>query len=174
MWLWTLRSPWICIWQVGGPRRAHVSVVSLNPKAGKDWGPSSKQWSNRSSAQRERSTHIKNVITLLSLLILIQMFLFLFLLFSCSVVSDSLRPHGLQHTRLPCPSPYPRACSNSCPWSQWCHPTISSCHPLFLLPSIFPSISLFQWVGSLHQVAKVLQLQLQHQSFQWIFRTDFL
>ena len=46
--------------------------------------------------------------------------------FSCSVVSDSLRPHGLQHSRLPCPSPTPRACSNSCPLNQWCHPTISS------------------------------------------------
>ena len=42
------------------------------------------------------------------------------------VVSDSLQPHGLQHTRLPCPSPTPGACSNSCPLSQWCHPTISS------------------------------------------------
>ena len=48
------------------------------------------------------------------------------LLFSCSVMSDSLRPHGLQHTRLPCPSPSPRACSNPCPLSLWCHPTISS------------------------------------------------
>ena len=46
--------------------------------------------------------------------------------FSCSVVSDSLWPHGLQHTRLPCPSPTPGACSNSFPLSQWCHPTISS------------------------------------------------
>ena len=41
-------------------------------------------------------------------------------------MSDSLRPHGLQYTRLPCPSPTPRACSNSYPLSQWCHPTISS------------------------------------------------
>ena len=53
------------------------------------------------------------------------------LLFSHSGVSSSLQPHGLQphglqHTRLPCPSPSPRACSNSCPLSQWCHPTISS------------------------------------------------
>ena len=47
-------------------------------------------------------------------------------LFSRSVASDSLWPHGLQHSRLPCPSPSPRACSNSCPLSQWCHPTISS------------------------------------------------
>ena len=46
--------------------------------------------------------------------------------FSRSVVSDALRPHGLQHTRPPCPSPARRACSNSCPLSQWCHPTISS------------------------------------------------
>ena len=46
--------------------------------------------------------------------------------FSCSVMSDSLQPHGLQHTRLPCPSPTPGAYSNSCPWSPWCHPTISS------------------------------------------------
>ena len=46
--------------------------------------------------------------------------------FSHSVMSDSLQPHGLQHTRLPCPSPTPRACSNSCPLSRWCHPTISS------------------------------------------------
>ena len=46
--------------------------------------------------------------------------------FGCSVVSDSLRPHGLQYTRLPCPSPTPGACSNSCLSSWRCHPTISS------------------------------------------------
>ena len=46
--------------------------------------------------------------------------------FICSVVPYSLRPHGLQHARLPCPSPTPGAFSNSCPSSQWCHPTISS------------------------------------------------
>ena len=46
--------------------------------------------------------------------------------FSRSVVSNSLRPHGLQHTRPPCPTPTPRAYSNSCPLSWWCHPTISS------------------------------------------------
>ena len=46
--------------------------------------------------------------------------------FSCSVVSDSLRPHGLQHTKLPRLSPTPRVYSNSCPLSQWCYPTISS------------------------------------------------
>ena len=46
--------------------------------------------------------------------------------FSCSVMSRSLQPHGLQHARPPCPSPSPRACSNSCPSSWWCHPIISS------------------------------------------------
>ena len=46
--------------------------------------------------------------------------------FSRSVMSDSLWPHGLQYTRLPCPSPTPNACSNSCASSRWCHPTISS------------------------------------------------
>ena len=50
----------------------------------------------------------------------------LLLLLSRSVVSDSLWPHGPQHSRPPCPSPTPGACSNSCPLSRWCHPTISS------------------------------------------------
>ena len=63
------------------------------------------------------------------------------LLFSRSVMSNSLQPHGLQHARLPCPSPTPGACSNSCPSSQWCHPTISfSVVPILLLPLVFPSI----------------------------------
>ena len=56
--------------------------------------------------------------------------------FSRSVVSNSLHPHGLQYTRLLCPSPTLRACSNACPLSQWCHPTISS--------SVFPFSSCFQ------------------------------
>ena len=81
--------------------------------------------------------------------------------FSCSVVSDSLQPHGLQHTRLPCPSPTPRACANSCPLSWWCHPTTSSSVvPFFSCLQSFPT--LFQWVSSSHQVAKVLKFQLQH------------
>ena len=54
-------------------------------------------------------------------------------LFSCSVVSDSLWLHGLQHARLPCPSPSPGACSNLCPLSQWCHPAISTPSPAFNL-----------------------------------------
>ena len=72
--------------------------------------------------------------------------LLMLLLFSCSVMADSLWPHWLQHARLHCSSPSLRACSNSCPLSQWYHPTISSsvlCCPLLLLPSIFPSIRVF-------------------------------
>ena len=53
--------------------------------------------------------------------------------FSLSVVSNSLRLHGLQHARMSCPSPTPRAYSNSCPLSQWCHPNISSSAVLFSL-----------------------------------------
>ena len=63
--------------------------------------------------------------------------------FSRSVVSNSLWPHGLQHTRLPCPSPISRACSNSCPLNQWCHPTISSFVNPFSPFPVFPSIKVF-------------------------------
>ena len=63
--------------------------------------------------------------------------------FSFSVVSDSLRPHGLQHTRLPCPSQSPGACSNSS--IQWMVPSnhLILCRPLLLLPSVFPSVRVF-------------------------------
>ena len=95
--------------------------------------------------------------------------------FSHSVVSNYLQPHGLQHARLPCPSPAPGACSNSYPLSRWCHPTISSSViPFSSCLHLSQHQGLFQWVSSFHQVAKVLEFQLQHQSFQWIFRTDFL
>ena len=88
--------------------------------------------------------------------------------FSCWVMSDSLWPHELQHARPPCPSPIPGVYPNSCPLSRWCHPTSHS-----LLSPSPPTLnlsqhqSLFRWVSSLCQVAKVLEFQLQHQSFQW-------
>ena len=84
-------------------------------------------------------------------------------------MSNFLWPHELQHSRLPCPLLCPRVCLNSCPFNQWCHPIIAS--------SVAPYLSclqLFQWVGTWHQVAKALELHLQHKSFQWIFRADFL
>ena len=83
----------------------------------------------------------------------------------------TLRPHGLQHARPPYPSSTPRACSNSCPLSWWCHPTIPS-------PSPFPSQS-FPASGSFLMSqffvpgGQSIKVQLQHQSFQWIFRVDF-
>ena len=97
--------------------------------------------------------------------------------FSRSVTSNSLRPHGLQHARPPCPSLTPRVHSNSCPLSRWCwliqpsHPLLSPSPPAFNLSQ---HQGLFKRVSSSHQVAKVLEFQLQHQSFQWIFRIDFL
>ena len=89
----------------------------------------------------------------------------------CSVTKSWLfQPHGLQHVRLPCPSPPPGVCSNSCPLSGWCHPTI-------LLSPSPPALNLsqhqghFQQVRSLHQVAKVLELQ--HHSGLISFRMDW-
>ena len=111
----------------------------------------------------------------------------LLLLFSHLVVSDSLWPRGLQHTRLPCPSPSTRVWSNSCrvveSLMQLNH--LIPCFPLLLWPSVFPSIRVFssesvnltcwlQWVSSLHQIAKVLELQLRHLLFQWILRVAFV
>ena len=63
----------------------------------------------------------------------------------CSVVSDSLQPHGLQHARPPCPSPAPEVYLNSSPWSRWCHPTISSSViPFPSCPQSFPASGSFQ------------------------------
>ena len=96
----------------------------------------------------------------------------LLLLFSHSVMSASLWLHGLQHPRLPCPS---GGCSNSCPLSWWCYPTIlSSVTPFPPALNLSQHQGLFQWVGSSQQVAKVLEFQLQHQSSQYIFKVDFL
>ena len=95
--------------------------------------------------------------------------------FSSSVMSNSLQPHGLQHTRLPCPSPLLQLAQTHV--HQVGDATQSSCPLLSRSPPTFnlsQFLGLFQGVSSSHQVAKVLELQLQHQSFQWIFRIDFL
>ena len=83
--------------------------------------------------------------------------------FSHSVVSDTLWPRELQHTRLPCPSPTPRAWSNSCPSSQWCH--LILCCTLPLLPSTFPNIRVLSNESVLHS-ASVLPMNIQDR-FHW-------
>ena len=89
-------------------------------------------------------------------------------------MSDSLWPHRLQHSRPPCPSRSPGVCPSSCPLRWWCHPAISSSW----MPSPHSACNLsqhqglFQWVICLHQMTKILELQLQPQSFQWVFRVD--
>ena len=88
--------------------------------------------------------------------------------FSCSVVSNSLQPHGLQHTRLPCISATPGACSHTCPLSQWCHPTISSsvipfssCLQSFPLSGSFPMSQFFASGGqSIEASASVLPMNI--------------
>ena len=87
--------------------------------------------------------------------------------FSLSVMSNSLRPHESQHSRPPCPSPTPRVHSNSCPSSWWCHPAISSSVvPFSSCPQFLPVSGLFQWISTLHEVAKVREFQLEHHYFQ--------
>ena len=95
--------------------------------------------------------------------------------FSCSVGSDSLRPHGPQHTSLPVrhqllefTQTHVHWVSDAIPLS---HPLLSPSHPAFNLSQ---HQGLFKWVSSSDQVAKLLEFQLQHQSFQRTFRTDFL
>ena len=87
----------------------------------------------------------------------------------------TLRPHGLQHARLPCPSPTPRVYPTHVHWVgdaiQPSHLLSSPSPPAFNLSQ---HQGLFKWVSSLHQVAKVLEFQLQHQSFQSTPRTDWI
>ena len=81
--------------------------------------------------------------------------------FSRSVVSDSLRPLESQHARPPCPSPTSGVHSDSRPSSQWCHPAISSSVvPFSSCPQSLQHQSLFQWVNSSHEVARVLEFRL--------------
>ena len=95
-------------------------------------------------SESERTPHLKNTLPHCHKGIwnLVGQILLL-LLFSHAVVPDSLRPHGLHHVRLPCPSPSPRACTNSCPSSRWCHPTISSSVVPFSCLQSFPASGSF-------------------------------
>ena len=97
---------------------------------------------------------------------------------SIAIVSDSLWPHGLQHSRtpgFPVQHQLPELAQTHIHWVsdaiQPSPPLLSPSPPAF---NLFQHQGLFQWVSSSHRVTKVLEFQLQHQSFQWIFRTDFL
>ena len=89
---------------------------------------------------------IKSLLSKYETLIIWEMW-FLLLLFNHSIMSDFLWPHGLQYARLPCPSPFPRECSNSRPEPIQ---NFILCHPLLLLPSILPSIRIFSNESALH------------------------
>ena len=95
--------------------------------------------------------------------------------FSHSVMSDSLRAHGLWHTRLPCPSATPGVYSNSCPSSQWCHPTISSSVvPFSSRLQSFPASGSFKMSQFFASGGQSIGVSSSWSSFQRIFRTDFL
>ena len=94
--------------------------------------------------------------------------LFMLLSFSHSVMSDSLQPQGLQHSRLPCPSLSPRVCSDSCPLSQWCYIIISSSAPFSFCLQSFPASGSFpiNWLftsgsQSIGASASVLPMNIQ-------------
>ena len=88
--------------------------------------------------------------------------------------ANSSRPHILQHARPPCLSSSPGIGPGSCSLHWWCHPIISSSDAFFSSAlDLSQNQGLFQWVVCLHQVTKILELQLQDQSFQWISRVDF-
>ena len=115
------------------------------------------------------------VLLALILILICYVLAYQVLLFSHLVMSKSLRSHWLQHTRLLCAPLSPRVCSDSCPLSGWYYLTISfSAIPSPFALDLSHHQGLFQRVSSSHQVAKILVFQLQHQSFQWIFRIDFL
>ena len=95
--------------------------------------------------------------------------------FSHSVMSNSLWPHGLQQARPPCPSHIPGVFSNSCPLSQWYHPTSPSSVIAFSSPlQSFPAAGSFQISQFFTLSGQILEFQLQRQSFRWTPRTDLL
>ena len=90
-------------------------------------------------------------------------------------MSDSLQPIGLQHARLPCPSSTPGAYSNSCPSRRWCYPTISSSIvPFSSCLQSFPTSGSFPVGWFFASGGQSIGVSVSHQSFQWIFRIDFL
>ena len=110
-------------------------------------------WNNANTFLLNIENKWEQVVSFMSHLLCI-FFQFSSVQFSCSVVSDSLRPHELQHARPPCPSPTPGVHSNSRPLNQWCHPSISSsvvpfssCPQTLPASESFPMSRLFTWGG---------------------------
>ena len=153
---WVRKIPWRRKWQptlVSLPRKSHGqrSLTGYSP------------WCHRESDTTEMTyTQATTIIQWLYLILWSHS-----VQFSHSAVYDSLRPHGWQHARPPCPSPTPGVYSNSCPLSRWCHPTISSSVvPFSSRLQSFPSSASFPVSQFFPSIAKVLEFQLQHQSFQ--------
>ena len=120
-----------------------------------------RDWTHVSCTSNRILYHWATWDALLTLLLLLLTSYITMVQFSRSVVSNSLRPHELQHARPSCPSPTPRVHSNSCPSRWWCHPAISSSFvPFSSCPNPSQHQGLFQWVNSLHEVAKVLEFEL--------------
>ena len=119
--------------------------------------------------------HCGIMITMTLMIMYVKWYL-LFVTWSCL----TLRPHGLQHIRPPWPSPSPGVCSSSCPLLRWYHPAISSSVvPFSFCLQSFSASGLFKWDSSSHQVATLLEFQLQHLSFHEhagpiSFRMDWL
>ena len=154
---WVRKIPWRRKWQptlvlLPGESHGQRSLVGYSP------------WSQRVTHDWETNTFIHMILSRASS---VQ--------FSCSVMSNTLWPHGLQHARPLCPSSAPGVYSNLCSLTWWCHLTISSS----VIPSSsrlqsFPASGSFPTSQLLTTGGQILEFQLQHQSFQWIFRTDFL
>ena len=150
---WVGKIPWRRGWQptpvfLPGESHGQRSVAGYSPWGGKELDMT--KVTEHMFRVKIKSYMIFKIWVPLCFLYYCQINIYL-LLFSLSVMSNSLWPYGLQHARLPCPSPSSGACSNSCPLSWWCHQTIlSSVIPLLLLPSIFPSIRVFSNELALH------------------------
>ena len=149
------------------PRNLRSSIGIHVPRGISSHTPKPDPSDTQLHSSRSKATKLIFSDTVRILLLQFYVCLFLWVQFS----HGWLQHHRLQHARLSCPASTPEACSNSCPLSPWCHPTISSsvicyssCSQSIPASGSFP----------MSQLAKVLEFQLQHQSFQWIFRTDLL
>ena len=121
---WGLQSCLVAIaWAPRGPWRCSFSRWNRMPQ-----GPSHSSWTLPKLSRTDDTSFTVSLCSQLrrQFICLYSLDYMLIIQFSCSVLSNSLWPHELQHARPPCPSPTPGTCSNSCPLSQWGHPTISS------------------------------------------------